>query len=836
MNKNYLLCLGAMLLMTKANAQLHVSTAGTKNVLVEVGVGTWTGWAPDAFQDIQERILPTYPNAIIAAWHNMDPMAISGDPYGTTGYISGYPMATIDRSVFGTAVGQNRPWESFVGQRDTVAPKFDVDMMCTYNPVTRVIDVTVTGRALSSLTGIWYMNGLVIEDSIGSGPDTTYNQRNYYGTTYPTSCTGSPSWFAGFGNPISPTSNFAHMYVVRNVLCPGGNIWGESAFINPTAGATSTKHYSYTLPSTSDYRYVKVVGLVQKYGATTDDRAIENAVTAPARSMPAGHTTATADSFTVYTNGLCSGPDFYIATNSYRAGMTVTTEYGDGASGTATILSGGVSGGYAGFSHSYTTPGSYTVKHILSDGTGAIDSTTYTYEYTLCNDMALKFYFDANSNCAKDSSEPYIFGADLTAVDSNGVTIDTIAATSGFYYRAYGNPGDIYTFRVLSIPTGLSLYCPSTGVIYDTLRSTSYSLPTKYFGLTCTSTSNFDITQYASFRANTNRGRASMILSNLYCTPTDATVSMNFSPKYEYYSASPSPASVVGNTITWNVSALSEVSGPVNIGVMLKNNTTLGLLVTGDTVHSDYFAFPHTGDDDSTDNDCHHEDTVRGAYDPNYVAVSPEGYITAGTTLEYTIGFENTGNDTAFNIHVMDTLSDFVDPRSMTIVASSAEMVTAKLTNSGHTVLKFDFPNINLLDSSHHNQCHGMVVFNIKTKAGLAPGTLITNHAGIFFDSNPAVLTNTAINIIGSPSKTINVAVAETVSIYPNPAHDQLTIKMDKMDYSSATITNIVGPKMLQQAITGNTTNVDIKSLASGIYYVTLQGANATKVMKVVKN
>jgi uncharacterized repeat protein (TIGR01451 family) len=679
------------------------------------------------------------------------------------------------------------------------------------------------------------MNGLVIEDSIASGPDTTYNQHNYYGTTYPTSCTGSPSWFAGFGNPISPTVNFAHMNVVRNILCAGGNIWGESAFINPMAGTTATKHYTYTIPSTSDYRYVKVVGLVQKYGTTTTDRAIENAVSAPVRAMPVGHTTAAADSFTVFTNNFCSGPDFYISTNSYHTGMMVTTAYGDGITGTATVLIGGIAAGYASFSHTYTTPGSYTVKHVLSDGTGAIDSTTYTYEYTLCNDLPVKFYFDANSSCAKDSTEPYLFSANLTAVDSNGVTIDTIAATSGFYYRAFGNPGDVYTFRVLSIPTGLSLYCPSSGILYDTIQTTSYSLPTKYYGLNCASTSNFDITQYASFRANTNRAAANMILSNLYCTPTDATVSMNFSPKYEYYSASPTPASVVGNTVTWNVAALSEISGPVNLGVSLRYNSTLGLLVTGDTVHSNYFAYPHTGDDDSTNNDCHHEDTVRGAYDPNYVAVSPEGYITSGTTLQYTIGFENTGNDTAFNIRVMDTLSDYVDPHSMTIVSSSALMFTAKLTNSGHTVLKFDFPNINLLDSSHHNECHGMLVFNIKTKEGLTPGTTITNHAGIFFDSNPAIVTNTAINIIGTPSKTINVVPNESVTVYPNPAHDHITIKMDKMDYSSATITNIVGQKMLQQSITSNITNVDIKSLANGIYYVTLQGPTTTKVLKVVK-
>jgi len=40
----------------------------------------------------------------------------------------------------------------------------------------------------------------------------------------------------------------------------------------------------------------------------------------------------------------------------------------------------------------------------------------------------------------------------------------------------------------------------------------------------------------------------------------------------------------------------------------------------------------------------------------------------------------------------------------------------------------------------------GYIAYNIGPKAGLIPGTRITNDAGIYFDYNPAVVTNTTVN------------------------------------------------------------------------------------------
>jgi hypothetical protein len=129
-----------------------------------------------------------------------------------------------------------------------------------------------------ALTGEWRINAIVIEDSISSGLSPSYNQVNQYNPAGTVSSTGSPSWYIGIGNPITSGALFSHMYVVRAILCPGANIWGETSFINPSAGTTVTKSYNYSVPAGTLLSRLKVIGFVEKYGSTTSDRPVENVV------------------------------------------------------------------------------------------------------------------------------------------------------------------------------------------------------------------------------------------------------------------------------------------------------------------------------------------------------------------------------------------------------------------------------------------------------------------------------------------------------------------------------------------------------------------------------
>ncbi len=826
MRKTFLLCLSALLTFSGAHAQLFVSTYGAKNVLLEVGTGIWEGFCPDLFQDIEEKILPFYPNAIIAAWHGSDSLALTGDPFSV--YLSGYPSGTVDRADFAGSSTLSMPFESYIAIQSTVSPRFDVDIAWSYDSSTRIMDIVVTGTPLMSLTGTWYMNALIIQDSISSAG--AYGQHNYY-TSSSLSCTGSPSWFATAGSIISPSTLFYHSEVVKKILAVGGSINGEPAFVNPSFGTAVAKHYTYTIPSGANPAHFSVIGMVLQHGTT--GYAIENCATTKRLSVPAG-ISHISDSFVVHTMNPCGGGAFYIITNTYHPGLSVTSDYGDGTTDTHTILSAGYNG-FTNNMHPYSTSGTYTIKHRLFNGSTPIDSVSYTLNISLCNVIPVMFYFDINGNCIKDPLEPFINQPTLTMVDSNGVSVDSIPATGGFYYTAYGNPGTVYTFSPISTTSGLSVTCPATGHISDTLRSGTLTLAPNNFGENCTTSGpSYDLQVFSSALAGPHAFFARIAVDNINCTPVVGTVSMTMNPRYDFSSSSPSPLSVSGGVVTWDVGMLSFASTS-HAMITIECNRVGASYPDGDTVLTSYAIAPATGDANPSDNVSIIIDTVRAGFDPNYIEVKPSGYIPADTLLTYTIVFENTGHDTAFNIHVMDTLSGNVDISSLRLVMSTANMMFSKLKDaSGHNIVKFDFPNINLPDSSHHGLCDAMLVFNIRTRPGLTGGATIFNRCGIYFDGNPVVMTNTVEDIIDGPSK-VNTAQQTTLQVYPNPANDELNIKMGKDAYSSFTITNIMGQSMLQQRLITTLTKTDISTLPAGIYFITLKGENGTKVLKFLK-
>ncbi len=545
-------------------------------------------------------------------------------------------------------------------------------------------------------------------------------------------------------------------------------------------------------------------------------------------------TSFASDSFNVSINMQCNGPELTVATYHYSSGMSVKTYYGDGTNDIATVL-GGFGGGYAIINHTYPQTGTYTIKQVLYRGSTPIDSITFSSPYSFCRTIPIKYYYDGNGNCIKDGTEPFIIHPIATEVDSNGIPVSNLSSTSGFYYNAFCNPGDIYTFKVVSLPGNLYTSCPYSGIWSDTIQSSIASFAPNYIGFYCGSSTGFDLDEYVSVRCGFHYAEANIVVNNNYCTPINTTFAMQFSNKYTFFSSSPNPASVSGNSMSWSIPGLSAtVSNPFQIHLTFNNNSS-GYLAFGDTVNSNYQVTPLLSDVNPINNTVIRIDTVKGGFDPNEISVFPAGYISAGTQLEYTLNFENTGNDTAFNIYVMDTLSDYVDLNTFNIEASSAVMNTTVLNHNGYNVIRFDFPNINLLDSSHHDECEGMIMFNIKTKAGLPTGTEIFNHAGIFFDANPVVMTNTVEDIIGTPLRVTIPQKDYQVVLYPNPATNELTIKMDREAYNSFSISNSIGQLMLQNSINSSQTKVNVNTLPVGLYYITLRGEHGTKVMKFVK-
>ncbi|HRD53529.1 MAG TPA: hypothetical protein PKY96_12855, partial [Flavobacteriales bacterium] len=232
-------------------------------------------------------------------------------------------------------------------------------------------------------------------------------------------------------------------------------------------------------------------------------------------------------------------------------------------------------------------------------------------------------------------------------------------------------------------------------------------------------------------------------------TPTasgNTTLTLTFDPLLSYVNASPAPSNVAGNTLTWNqaqLTAWQQRSYTITFTVP-PDPLLIGTdLVTTATVTSVFI------DGDLANNTATNTRTITGSYDPNdKLAQTSSGsssnwIIDEDEWIDYTIRFQNTGTDTAFNILITDTLPANLDPATIQMGAGS-HAFSWELRDQG--TLKFYFQNILLPDSNYNEPLsHGFVSFRIRPRLPLLPGDEISNIANIYFDHNPPVITEPSV-------------------------------------------------------------------------------------------
>ncbi|MBK7969795.1 MAG: hypothetical protein IPK08_13115 [Bacteroidetes bacterium] len=143
---------------------------------------------------------------------------------------------------------------------------------------------------------------------------------------------------------------------------------------------------------------------------------------------------------------------------------------------------------------------------------------------------------------------------------------------------------------------------------------------------------------------------------------------------------------------------------------------------------------------------------------------------------EYLIRFQNTGNDTAFNVVILDTLDNNLNFSTFELLDASHSLQT-EIKNDG--AIKFSFLNILLVDSvANEPESHGYIRYRIRGNSGLADSTEINNTAYIYFDYNTAIITNTTLNtfVFVLPTGISEIANKDNVFIYPNPLSESATM------------------------------------------------------------
>ena len=546
-------------------------------------------------------------------------------------------------------------------------------------------------------------------------------------------------------------------------------------------------------------------------------------------AMILSSTDSTAQSISwIYLQDSCqvSGLLVHVQLTSGAPNQEVHVHWGDGQSDTIALQS---TQGTVYPGHVYTSIGTYTVKVMLYRNGSAVDSATSTHNAT-CSIILLEAYIDKNNNCVRDKNiDAYPLSKIDVEIDSAGTIIDTISMVRGYGYK--GVAGVVYKFRALNAPTGSSISCPTNGTITVTAPQPN-STVIRRFGFNCNNPSQFDlaVVMVGRFRPVAT-SRLYIYAFNKSCAAKNGVVTLQHSGKYSYKSANPTPTSVSGNTITWNLNNLVSHQSKA-IQVNFDTATTLSI---NDTVCNHVTITPISGDVVPANNTLNQCDKIRTSWDPNDKSVIPSGDILPGTKLTYTINFENLGNDTAFNIHILDTLSDNVDVQSFKLEESSHAVTHAFIQNSiNKNIIRFDFADILLADKSAPEHNKGFVTFSINAKQGLAPLTQINNRAGIYFDINPVVLTNYAENRI-APVGIEELNKTDNINLYPNPVTNTLTIQANSNQYRSLKLFNNIGQVVAEQNINSNTTQINMKQLPTGMYYIQLQGVANIVTRKVEK-
>ncbi|MCS3800209.1 T9SS type A sorting domain-containing protein [Niastella sp. OAS944] len=203
-------------------------------------------------------------------------------------------------------------------------------------------------------------------------------------------------------------------------------------------------------------------------------------------------------------------------------------------------------------------------------------------------------------------------------------------------------------------------------------------------------------------------------------------------------------ATVNGNNLTWNFSNLApntEAFITLNFVVAAPPATNIG-----DTLKSKVW-IEHDGTDVTPNDDTAIlKQVVIGSFDPNDKTESHGGIITpdqisGADPLTYLIRFQNTGTDTAFNITVRDTLDSRLDWSSLQMIASSHAY---QLSIDDGNKLTWKFNDIKLpYTGIDEPNSHGYIAYKIKPKPTVQLGDIIKNTAGIYFDYNLPIATNT---------------------------------------------------------------------------------------------
>ena len=484
-----------------------------------------------------------------------------------------------------------------------------------------------------------------------------------------------------------------------------------------------------------------------------------------------------------------------------------------------------------------TPAGNYTITYQICEIANPTNCDTAIVTINVTNNLngiKLNAFLDTNGNGIQNSGEQSFIYGNYTYQINNGAVINLSSNNNGvILYES--NPANSYNLTFTVNSSNASQY---------TVTNSSYSNITvaNNSGIT---TYNFPVTQSPfndlSISIQQIAGpRPGFIYSNKILfknlgiqTIASGTITFNVN-NIVTISTYPSGANPNATGFTYPFTNLLPYESryiyvyfqvptipTVNIGQLLTNSASITIPV---------------GDINMANNTSTLTQDIRSSYDPNDKQESHGGKIvhstfTSNDYLTYTIQFENTGNANAINVRVNDILDTKLDETSIRMVDASNAYVLERVGSN----LNWKFDGINLPPSVANTQIgHGYITFQIKPKPGYAIGDIIPNFASIYFDFNPAIVTETCNTEFVAALTNENFAF-NNFNFYPNPVKDNLKISNNSV-IDSVEILSLLGQKMFAKNVNSLETELNLSELSSGIYFVKVTSEGQEKTVKISKN
>ena len=446
------------------------------------------------------------------------------------------------------------------------------------------------------------------------------------------------------------------------------------------------------------------------------------------------------------------------------------------------------------------------------------------------NAITGKVFQDVNNNALMDLTE---VGLPNVLVQVSNGSFQALSANNG-YYEVYANAGT-YGVNIPNIPLYHTLTTPppqnATFVGLGNVDSLNY------FGLLPTP----NMPDLRVTLTPTTAPKAGYVLGYMLSYKNVGTVAQNatviFTPPagINFLSASPAPTVQIANNVQWQLGILQPgQQGDIFIQFNIPVGTSIGYPLA-----SQVQITPVVGDLTVNDNVSVNQIQVVGPYDPNIKLVDKDTLynVSSADWLEYTVHFQNVGNDTAYNVVIIDTLSSFLDLASFELLAMSHQALEVNFEGQ---IMTLRFNQIMLPDSSTNQVAsNGFVKFRLKHPASFPFLSEINNFVDIYFDFNDAIRTNTAttVHLDSSLSQILIVEQKHDLTIFPNPTSADLTIKLAKSlsESKQVILTDLSGRIHLVETMLDQETTINTSLLKPGFYIVQVKSGSSQWSARFVK-